>query len=187
MFTKKPTEQVPVEKGETKSLAWRDPFGPTFMVPFPPVRRMFEDMERMFDELSRGFPTSAFGRFGESSQVDWTPEVEFMEKDGVLKVRVDLPGLTKDDVKVEIKERELTIEGERKVETEEKGEGFYRSERTYGTFSRTLPLPEGVDADKAHATFVDGVLEVTVPVPVREVTKARQLEIGEKSKKVKAA
>ena len=81
-------------------------------------------------------------------------------------------------MKVEVVEGALVISGERKEEKEEKGEGFYRSERTYGSFFRRLPLPEGVKSEEAAATFKNGVLEVTIPAPKREPT-GRRLEIKE--------
>ena len=84
----------------------------------------------------------------------------------------------KDDVKVELTDEALTISGERKEEKEEKYEGFYSSERSYGTFYRQIPLPKGVDADKAKATFTNGVLEVTIQVPKME-PRGRKLEIKE--------
>jgi HSP20 family protein len=101
-------------------------------------------------------------------------------------IKADLPGLTKDDVKVELTGEALTISGERKEEKEEKREGFYRSERNYGRFYRYVPLPEGVKTDKANAMFRNGVLEVTLPMTKVEST-ARKLEIKEPSEKMKAA
>jgi len=94
-------------------------------------------------------------------------------------VRADLPGLTKDDVKVEVADNAITIEGERKGEKEEKGEGFYRSERSYGKFYRRLPVPEGANAGNATATFNNGVLEITMPAAKHLEQKSRRLEISE--------
>jgi HSP20 family protein len=96
---------------------------------------------------------------------------------------VDLPGLDKDDVKVEVGDGAITIQGERRREHEEEREGFYRSERSYGSFSRMVPLPEGAITDQAKATFRHGVLEITMPAPPDQVTRGRKLEItagGEK-------
>jgi HSP20 family protein len=104
-------------------------------------------------------------------------------------VRADLPGLTKEDVKVELTENLLMISGERKEEKEEKREGFYRSERSYGSFYREVPLPEGAMTEKAAATFRNGVLEITIPAAKLEPS-TRKLEIkeptGEKSAKAAA-
>lgn len=160
--------------------------------PFGMMRRFTEDLERMFDnsQLYR-FPTvfdQAFSPFrAEFASIEWMPEVELLQNNGKLMVKADLPGLTKDDVKVELTDKVLTISGERKDEKEEKREGFYRSERSYGRFFRQIPLPEGVKTDKANATFRNGVLEITMPAPKME-SQARQLEIKEEpEKQIKAA
>ncbi len=92
-------------------------------------------------------------------------------------VQADLPGLNKDDIHVEVRDDAITIEGERRKEHEEHCEGYYRSERSYGSFLRTVPLPEGIEADKAEANFHDGVLEVSMPMPRQEERRRRQVEI----------
>jgi HSP20 family protein len=115
------------------------------------------------------------------------PQIEVLQTNGDLMVKAELPGLTKEDVKVELTDKALTISGERKEEKEEKREGFYRTERNYGRFFRQIPLPEGVKTDEANAVFRNGVLEVTVPVTQSE-PNARKLEIKEVSEKqIKAA
>ena len=86
------------------------------------------------------------------------------EKDNRLVTRVDLPGMKKEDVSVEVTDGHLALSGERKRETEEKKDNFYRSEREYGSFYRAVPLPEGVKLEDVKATFSDGVLEVSVPL-----------------------
>ena len=96
-----------------------------------------------------------------------------------LVVRADLPGLTKDDVKVYVTEDGIMIQGERKREDEEEREGVYRSERSYASFRRVIPLPEGAITDQAKATFKDGVLEITMPAPPEQVRRGRRLEITE--------
>ena len=107
----------------------------------------------------------------------WAPQVEVLEKNGQSIVRADLPGLDKNDVKVEVTDDGLTIRGERKQESEEKKEGYYRSERCYGSFYRLIPLPEGVQGDRASASFKNGVLEVTMPTPTKEMKPARQVPV----------
>jgi HSP20 family protein len=96
-------------------------------------------------------------------------------------VRADLPGLTKDDINIAVADDAITIRGERRQEREESEEGFYRSERSYGSFYRQIPLPEGVSAEDAEATFRDGVLEITMPAPQRAEQRSRRLEIKESS------
>ena len=94
----------------------------------------------------------------------WTPAMEVREKDGNLIVCADLPGIDNNDVKVEIENDMLVIEGERKREHTEEREGWHRSERSYGSFYRAIPLPEGAKADDAKADFHNGVLEVRIPL-----------------------
>ena len=89
--------------------------------------------------------------------------MEIFEREGHLVVRADLPGLTEDDVHVEVTDEALTIEGERRSEHEERQGGVFRSERRYGAFRRQIPLPEGVNADQVTASFKDGVLESRCP------------------------
>lgn len=91
-------------------------------------------------------------------------------------LRADLPGLDRDDVEIEVKDGVLTVSGERKAEHEDKGEGYHRVERSFGRFSRSLGLPQGVDAGQVEASFERGVLEVKVPKP--EERKPTRIEIG---------
>ena len=115
------------------------------------------------------------------------PEIDVYEKDNRLITKIDLPGLKKEDVKVEVTDGRLAISGERKRETEEKKEQFYRCEREYGSFYREVPLPEGVKLEDVRATFADGVLEVSVPLAARPETKVRKVEIQEPAKTAKTA
>jgi HSP20 family protein len=117
----------------------------------------------------------------------WSPTIEVFERDNRLVTKVDLPGLKKEDVKVEVTDNQLTISGERKREVEEKKKNVYRSEREYGSFYRSVPLPEGVKIEDVKATFADGVLEVSVPLPVRPQPRARKVEIQEPAKTKSAA
>lgn len=147
--------------------------------PFSLMRRFSEEMDRMYEEfgLGRGWLTPALDRTGLPQGV-WSPQVEMFERNNELVLRADLPGLTKDDVKIEFNDDGITIEGERKSNNEEKGEGYYRSERTYGKFARRIPIPEGVDPEEATASFQDGVLEIAMPAPKRVGRKTRRIEIG---------
>jgi HSP20 family protein len=161
--------------------------------PFGFMRRFAEDMESLFDEFQGVRAGSLFGReffpfTKEFEHVDWVPKVEVLKHNRDLTVRADLPGLKKDDVKVELTDEALTISGERKEEKEDKREGYYRSERSYGSFYRCIPLPEGVKTDTAKAEFRDGVLEITMEAPKSEIHR-RQLEIKtpEQPAKAKAA
>jgi HSP20 family protein len=150
------------------------------------MRRMAEDMDRLFDSFGLGtglgvrsggyddlWSAAPFGGAGAL----WSPQVEVFERDNKLVVRADVPGVNKDDVNVEINDDVLTISGERKDEHEEKREGFYRSERSYGQFYRTILLPEGVNPDQSEATFKDGVLEVTFDKPQEQQRKGRKIQV----------
>jgi HSP20 family protein len=118
------------------------------------------------------------------------PPVEAFERDHRLIVRVELPGMKKEEIELTFAEGLLTIEGERKLETEEKKNEWYRNERAYGKFVRTVPLPEGVKVTDVKATFEGGVLEVVVPLPETPAAAApKKVEItgAEEKKTVKAA
>jgi HSP20 family protein len=153
--------------------------------PFALMNQLTSEMEQLFENFGLG---RGFGDFGGRSfwnrglrqleQSIWSPQIEVMEREGHIIVRADLPGLAKDDVKVEITDDAVTLQGERKHEHEQCDESFCRSERSFGRFYRSIPLPDGIDAEKAKADFRDGVLEITIPAPQRE-SRRRQIEIGE--------
>jgi HSP20 family protein len=115
------------------------------------------EMNRLFDTFFGGDDTRGARR--------WVPAMDLVETDDHLVLRADLPGLDQDDVSIEIKDGVLTVSGQRRTEHEEKAEGFHRVERAYGSFSRSLSLPRGVDPDKVAAGFDKGVLEVRIPKP----------------------
>jgi len=159
--------------------------------PFGMMRRMAEDMDRLFQDFSLGrtgfdLPPT-FGAdldrdlWRGSSAFDqaaaWAPQVETFRRGDKLVVRADLPGLKKEDVKVEIDDGVLTISGERREEREEDRDDYYRSERTYGQFYRAIPLPEGVSDDQCEASFKDGVLEISLSAPKEEKRTAKQIQV----------
>jgi HSP20 family protein len=155
--------------------------------PFSLMRRMAEDMDRIFEDFGFGpslgvapflTPSIGQGRGLSSAPLGaWAPQLETFRKGNNLVVRADLPGLRKEDVNVEIDDGMLTISGHRAEEQVEDRDDFYRSERSYGEFFRALPLPEGVTGDACQATFKDGVLEVTLPLPKQPERKARRVEV----------
>ena len=122
----------------------------------------FSLMKRLSDEMDRAFAT--FGPPATELEV-WLPPIEVKEKKGFLIIALDLPGIPKDQVKVEVIEEALVIQGERKFVKEEKEEGFFRTERNYGKFYRSIPLPKGAKPEQIKAEMTNGVLEVVIPVP----------------------
>jgi HSP20 family protein len=152
----------------------RDPFDVFSYGPFAMLRRMQDDMDRIFGSFGGGL-----SRFGEREDFDWTPAIDAFQRGNEFVVRADVPGLSRDDLSVEVGEDALTIRGERKQDREEEREGVFRRERSYGTFYRVLPLPEGAVADSAKATFKDGVLEVVLQAPPHEVSRGRKIDIAE--------
>jgi HSP20 family protein len=153
-----------------------------------PVASPFRMLERFADEVDRMFEEFGFGRGSSragfmTDTMSWTPQIDISQRNNELVIRADLPGMNKDDVKVDVSDDAITIQGERRREHEEDRAGVYRSERSYGSFYRTIPLPEGAMTEQAKATFKDGVLEITMPAPPEQVTRGRRLEISEGSKK----
>lgn len=159
--------------GGMPSIFRMDPFDMLRMSPFTMMRRFMEEMDQYMGQGRQG-------RGGEGRAVAdsdfFSPAVEMFERGGNLVVRADLPGLTKDDVHVEVTDDALTIAGERRSEHEEQQGGVFRSERSYGTFHRQFPLPEGVNTDQITANFKDGVLEISMPAPQRQ-TRGRHIDI----------
>ena len=147
---------------------------------------LFERLSQELDDLFNTFGTER--RFTGPVNAMWTPEVEMFRKNNELVVRADVPGLKKEDIAIELTEDTIVLRGERKEEKEEKREGYYQTERAYGSFYRALPLPDGVKIEHAKATVREGVLEITVPMEKVE-PKTRKLEITEapEAKTVKAA
>jgi HSP20 family protein len=142
------------------------------LVRWDPIRELDSlqgDMNRLFDRFFEGRPANGTGR-------RWIPAMDLVETDDHLVLRGDLPGMTEDDIDIEIKDSVLTVFGERKAENEEKGEGYHRVERAFGSFSRSLTLPQGVYTDQVEANFDKGVLEVRIPKPAE--AKPTRVQIG---------
>jgi HSP20 family protein len=127
------------------------------------------EMNRMFDQFFRG------GNGDEAKVSTWRPSVDIYETDDALVIKAELPGVSKDDVSVDVHQNTLTLRGQRKHETEVKDEHYHRVERSYGSFQRSFTLPATVDAEKAEASFKDGVLELRLPR--LESAKPRQIAI----------
>jgi HSP20 family protein len=147
--------------------------------PFFSLQRLADEMDRMFDDFGFGRHAGRFPFWRESA--GWAPEVDVFQKNNELTIRADLPGLKKEEVSVDVLDNAVRIHGERRREHAEEREGYHRSERSYGSFSRTIPVPEGAITEQARAEFRDGVLEITMPSP--PASKGRRLEISEGSRK----
>jgi HSP20 family protein len=136
---------------------------------------MHNEMNRLFSTF---FDTPTTRGVGNGAMRRWTPAMDLIEAGEHFVVKADLPGMTQDDVTIEIEGDVLKISGERKTELEEKHEGFYRLERTSGSFSRALTLPEGIDPATVTATFANGVLDVRFPKPVQAAPHRIQIAVG---------
>lgn len=181
--------EVKVEK--PTSVATREPrpgmfeefFSPMFPVgrffgvsPFAMMREFSDEMDRMFRSGAAETPAVQA----------WTPAVDVQRCNGNLVVTAELPGLRKEEVKVEMTDKALIIEGERRQEHKEDHKGYHRFERSYGKFYRSIPLPEGVKADQAKAELADGVLKISVPAPEAKPA-ARQIPVAAGAEKTSAA
>jgi HSP20 family protein len=139
----------------------------------------FRELSSLQTEMNRLFNT-AFGDVQPGGAGDaarrWLPAMDLLETEEDFVLRADLPGMTESDVNIELEDNVLTLSGERKAEHEDKREGFHRVERAFGSFSRSLTLPKGVDPEAVSASFDSGVLEVRIPKP--EQRKPRKIAIG---------
>lgn len=131
-----------------------------------PFMTLQREIDRLFEDFSRGFaafptwPTLASGRMA-----DLMPDMDMTETDKEIEITAELPGLDEKDVEINLADNVLTIKGEKKEEKEEKDKNYRIVERSYGSFSRTLELPEGIDAGAVKASMTKGVLKITVPKP----------------------
>lgn len=133
------------------------------------------EVDSLQSEVNRVFD-AFFGNAAGPRARRWVPAMDLVETDDHLVLKADLPGLEREDVNIEVKDGVLTVSGERRAEQEEKSEGYYRVERAFGGFSRSLTLPDGIDAERIHADFDKGVLEVRIPKPAER--KPFRVEIG---------
>jgi HSP20 family protein len=138
------------------------------------VWRPFSD----FGELRHRFD-QMFGEIGTGGQ-PWTPSIDVVHKDGSVVLRADLPGIKPEEVDITVEDDVLTVSGEHEETSEEKEGDYMRRERRFGSFSRSMSLPAGVQAEDIEATTENGVLEVTIPVP--EAEQKKPVEIKPKTK-----
>jgi HSP20 family protein len=154
---------------------WRPKWGIT---PWRPFREL-EEWERRFDDLlgrpSWRVPVEERG---------WMPAVDVFEKEDKFVVKAELPGMKEEDIDVSVIGDTLSIKGEKKTETEIKDENYYRCERSYGSFYRSIPIPSNVDANKIEASFEDGILEVALPKSAK--VKPKKIAVSAKKKATKS-
>ena len=130
-------------------------------------------MDKLMENFFGGFDLRPFGRKPET----FTPRIDVVDTDKEIKVSAELPGLDEKDIDVSLTKESLTIKGEKREEKEEKGKDYYRSERSYGSFTRTIPLPLEIDTDKVAASFKKGVLTVTLPKTKQAINEARKVAV----------
>jgi len=171
-------------RGSTGVSPYSTGFESGYGGPFAMMRRISDEMDRLFENFGMGrsaFPaldqgnwTTAQGAHNAPSM--WVPHVEVSEHEGKLTVQADLPGIKREDIDVQIEPDAIVIQGHREQERSGNESGYYRSERSYGSFYRTIPLPEGTNTESASASFRDGVLRIELDAP-REAQRGRKLEI----------
>jgi len=145
------------------------------LVRWEPVRELSSlqnDMNRLFNTF---FDTPTAGN---GTVRRWIPAMDLVEAEDHFVLKADLPGLSEEDVHIDVEGDVLTVSGERKAEHEDKREGYVRVERSYGSFRRSLTLPEGVDADAVSASFDRGVLEVRIPKPEQRKPRRVAIQVG---------
>lgn len=139
---------------------------------FPLLNRLGREFDAVFGRLGVERPVT------ETMPSMWTPQIELTTKATEFCVKVDVPGIRKEDLSIEVTDEHLVLKGERKQHKEEKKDGVITTERSYGSFVRTVPLPEGAKPESAQATMHDGVLAITMPM-VKVESPGRRIEIGE--------
>jgi HSP20 family protein len=151
------------------------------LVRWEPVRELTSlqnEMNRLFNTF---FDTPTTGNGGNGATLRrWIPPMDLVETDEHFVLKADLPGLDEGDVNIEVEDNVLTVSGERKAEHEDKREGYVRVERAYGSFRRSLTLPEGIDPEAVTASFEKGVLEVRVPKPEQRKPRKVAIQVGER-------
>lgn len=139
--------------------------------PFLSFRR---EMDRVFDEFWKDFPSMGFL---ERREDVFTPRVDVTDAEDVVKIAAEVPGMDEDDIDVTLTKDTLTIKGEKKEEKEEKTGDYYRMERSYGSFTRTIPLPSEIDTTKVEASLKKGVLTVTLPKTAKALKEAKKIAV----------
>jgi HSP20 family protein len=129
------------------------------------------DLRHRVNQMFGNMPYPAAADNSETGQWSWNPVVDIYDKDDSIVIKAELPGVEKKDISIDVKDRLLTLRGERSTEKEVKEESYYRRERSYGSFQRAFSLPVDVDADKIEATYADGLLKIEIPKPEKQKPK----------------
>ena len=150
------------------------------LVPWRPMREfshLSRRMEDMFDELTRDFFGPRRGEKPRAEAAVWEPAIDCRLENGNVVLSADLPGIDAKDVTISVQGNQLSIEGERKGAKKEEKATYFHDELPYGKFARKLTLPDGIDADKVKTTYINGVLEITMPAPKELVSRKIPIEV----------
>jgi HSP20 family protein len=147
-----------------------------------PVKREYEhpfamlhhDMDTLFDDFFRGSDMEPFFR---NHTTAFSPKVDISESDEEIRVSAELPGINEKDIDVTLNHDSMTIKGEKKEEKEDKGKDYYRMERSYGSFCRTIPLPVEIETDKVKASYKKGILTVHIPKSKKAIEEKKRIEV----------
>jgi HSP20 family protein len=148
------------------------------LVRWEPVREL-TSLQNEMNRLFNTFFDAPTGGNGGSAVRRWIPPMDLVETDDHFILKADLPGLTEEDVSLEVEDNVLTLSGERRAEHEDRKEGYVRVERAFGAFRRSLTLPEGVDPEGVQASFDKGVLEVRIPKPEERKPRRVAIQVGQ--------
>jgi HSP20 family protein len=140
--------------------------------PFRELTALQSEVNRLFSRVGDGQTTE---------RQSWTPSIDVVEADDSIKLKAELAGMNPNDINIEVQDNVLTVSGERRFEEEVKEDRYYRIERRYGSFTRSIALPQAIDENKIEAKYEDGVLEVTVPKA--EIAKPKKITVGVGEKK----
>jgi HSP20 family protein len=185
----RPAQRSPEAAQRTRGIAHgdRDRERSSSFSPFSAMRQGIDEMERWVGQLGwgRGWSspspwTSGRGVISQMARQmgDWSPAIDAFQRGNEFVVRAEVPGMNRQDLTVEVGDDSVTLHGERKREFEEDREGVFWSERSYGSFTRVIPLPPGAIADSAKATFNNGILEIVMPAPSPEERRGRRIDIS---------
>ncbi|MGE3920921.1 MAG: Hsp20/alpha crystallin family protein [Gammaproteobacteria bacterium] len=151
----------------------------SYLLRWDPMRELQQVSERLNDLFGQTSPVRSSEKEQQALKLpEWTPSVDIIETDKEYEIKADLPAVKKEDVKVNIHDGVLCIEGERKLEKEEKNKKFHRIERSYGSFMRSFTLPDNADENNIHAEFKDGLLTVRLPKSDRAKPKSIEVKVS---------